>query len=178
MKRLGELLRRAVVPGLALITAFLIGAVLIVLTDFEHLQHIGNDPVGALGGAIRQVFEGYGAMFSGAIGDPGRIVAAIQSGSSPDIAKAIRPITETLLSATPIIFVGLGLAVSFHAGLINLGADGQFLIGGLGAAITASLLGGDMPPPARPRHCTGGRGALRGCLWLRARPPQGAHRRA
>lgn len=145
MKRLGELLRRAAIPALAVITAFLLGAVLIVLTDVEHLQHFGTDPATALGGAIGGVVEGYGAMFSGAIGDPGRVVAAIQSGSPSDIADAIRPLAESLVSATPFIFVGLGLAVSFHAGLFNLGAGGQFLIGSLGAAITAGLLQGQLP---------------------------------
>jgi simple sugar transport system permease protein len=146
MKRLGVLLRRATTPALALVTAFVLGGILIVLTDVEHLQHIGSDPGAALGGAIRGAFEGYGAMFSGAIGDPRRIVAAIQTGSPEDIARAIRPLTETLLTATPLVFVGLALTVSFHAGLFNLGADGQFLIGGLGAAITATVLGGGLPP--------------------------------
>jgi simple sugar transport system permease protein len=146
MNRFGELLRRAVVPALALITAFLVGAILIVLTDVEHLRDLGTDPARALGGAIGGVIEGYGAMFAGAIGDPGRIVTAIQSGNPTDIANAIRPISETLVSATPFIFVALGLAVSFHAGLFNLGADGQFLIGGIGAAATAAALDGQLPP--------------------------------
>jgi len=145
MKRLAELLRRAAVPALALITAFFLGAIVIVLTDLEHLEHLGTDPAAALGGAIAGVVEGYGAMFSGAIGDPGRIVVAIQSGNPTDIANAIRPMAESLVSATPFIFVGLALAVSFHAGLFNLGADGQFLIGGLGAASTAILLQGQLP---------------------------------
>lgn len=136
------MLRRAVVPALALVTAFLMGAVVIVLTDFEHLQHIGTDPVGALGGAIGDLVKGYGAMFSGALGDPGRIVAALRSGDANDIATAVRPISETLLSATPFIFVSLGLVVSFRAGLFNLGADGQFLIGSVGVAVAASLLPG------------------------------------
>jgi simple sugar transport system permease protein len=86
-------------------------------------------------------------MFSGAIGDPGRIVAAIQSGDPDDIAAALRPLSETLLSATPFIFAGLGLAVSFQAGLFNLGVDGQFLIGGLGASLSAMLVAGHLPPP-------------------------------
>jgi simple sugar transport system permease protein len=146
MNRLGDLLRRAVVPALALITAFILGAVVIVLTDFEHLKDIGSDPVGALGGAIGDLIRGYGAMFSGALGDPGRIVTALRSGNANDIATAIHPISETLLSATPFIFVALGLVVSFRAGLFNLGADGQFLIGGLGAVIAASLLPGLLPP--------------------------------
>ncbi|HUG29509.1 MAG TPA: ABC transporter permease [Candidatus Limnocylindria bacterium] len=146
MKRLGVLLRRAVVPALALVTAFFLGAILIVLTDYEHLQNLGSDPVGAIAAAIGGVFEGYGAMLSGAIGDPGRIVAAIQSGNPIDVANAVRPLTETLVGATPFIFVALGLVVSFRAGLFNLGADGQFLIGGLGTVITANLLHGLLPP--------------------------------
>ncbi len=146
MQRIRDELSRARVPALALITAFLLGAVVIVLTDFEHLRHIGTDPLGAIGGALVGLFDGYRAMFAGAIGDPGRIVAAIQSGNAGDIAAAIRPFSETLVSATPFIFVGLGLAVSFRAGLINLGADGQFLIGGLGASITTLLVAGHLPP--------------------------------
>jgi simple sugar transport system permease protein len=146
MTRSGELLRRAIVPTLAVISAFLVGAILIVLTDFEHLQRLGSDPFAALGGAVGGTLDGYGAMFAGAIGDPVRIVAALQSGNSSDIAGAIRPITETLLSATPFIFVSLGLAVSFHAGLFNVGADGQFLIGGFGATMTALLVNGQLPP--------------------------------
>jgi simple sugar transport system permease protein len=140
-----QLVRRAVVPSLALLTALIVGAVLIVLTDFEHLQRLGSDPVGALRGALGQAIDGYGAMLSGAIGDPARILAAVQGGNPTDIAGAIRPLTETLLIATPFIFVSLALAISFHAGLFNLGAAGQFAIGGLGAALVASTLAG-LPP--------------------------------
>ena len=146
MTPLAELVRRAVVPALALITAFLLGAIVIVLTDVEHLQNLGSDPLGALAGAFGGVLEGYGAMFSGAIGDPGRILDAIRSGDATDIANAVRPISETLVSATPFIFVSLGLVVSFRAGLFNLGADGQFFLGGVGATITVSLLQGQLPP--------------------------------
>ena len=146
MRRVRAFLRRTAVPASAIVTAFLIGAIAIVLTDFEHLQHLGSDPIGALGGAIGEVARGYGAIASGALGDPARILAAIESGSRSDIANAIRPISETLVSATPFIFVGLGLAVSFHAGLINLGADGQFLVGGFGATVTTVLLAGQLPP--------------------------------
>src|SRR5689334_9539370 len=114
--------RRAVIPALALVTAFAIGGVIVVVTDFEHLRTLGSDPVGSIGGAIDVVVRGYAAIFSKAIGDPGRILAAIQTGREADIARAIRPLTEALLSATPLIFVSLGLGVAFHAGLFNLGA--------------------------------------------------------
>src|SRR5215208_1288430 len=89
--------------------------------------------VSAIGGAIEVVLRGYVAMFSRAIGDPARIVTAVQSGSERDIASAIRPLTEALLFSTPLIFLSLAIGVAFHAGLFNLGSDGQFLMGGLGA---------------------------------------------
>ena len=146
MKRLGALLRPARVPVLALITAFGLGAIFVVLTDFESLQLLGDDPGTALSGAIGRVIEGYTAILTGAIGEPGRIATAVQSGDPTDVARAIRPITETLLTATPFIFVCLGLAVAFHAGLFNLGADGQFLIGGFGAAVVAGWLSGHVAP--------------------------------
>jgi general nucleoside transport system permease protein len=146
LKHIGGALRGVRVPALAVITAFLLGAVVIVLTDYEHLQHLGTDPVGAIGGAVRGVADGYTAMLTGAIGDPGRMLAALQSGDARDIATAIRPISEALVTATPFIFVTLGLAVSFHAGLFNLGADGQFFMGGVGASITAALVAAHLPP--------------------------------
>ena len=109
MQRIRDELRRARHPALALFTAFLLGAILIVLTDFDHLRLIGTDPLAAIGGALAGVLDGYPVLFSGAIGDPGRIIAAIQSGTPEDIAAALRPISETLVSATPFIFAGLGL---------------------------------------------------------------------
>ena len=146
MHRIRDELGRARLPALALVSAFVLGAILILLTDFDHLQKLGTDPLAAIGGALASLFEGYAAIFSGAIGDPGRILAAIQSGTPKDIAAALRPISETLVTATPFIFAGLGLAVSFQAGLFNLGVGGQFLIGSVGAMITATLVTGHVPP--------------------------------
>jgi simple sugar transport system permease protein len=140
MKRLRSLVRRAVVPTLAVVTAFLFGAIVIVLTDLENLSKLGTDPVGAIVGALGGVGRGYGAMLSGAFGDPGRIVTAIQSGSAADIATAIRPLTETLVASMPLIFVGLAIAVSFRAGMFNVGGNGQVLFGALGASGAAIAL--------------------------------------
>ena len=141
-------LARLVVPALALLTAFLIGAVVIILTDFDHLENLGTDPAGSIGGAIDVVIRGYGAIVAQAIGDPGRILTAMQSGSQADVARAIRPLTEALLVATPLIFVSLGIGVAFRGGLFNLGANGQFLIGSLGATAGAIALDGHLPPAA------------------------------
>lgn len=53
----------------------------------------------------------------------------------------IQPLTSTtgilkaLGRATPLIFTGLAVAVSFKCGLFNIGAEGQLLFGGLCAAV-------------------------------------------
>src|SRR5450432_3497178 len=52
----------------------------------------------------------------------------------------------TLYYATCFIFTGLAVAVCFHAGLFNIGVDGQAYIGGLGAALVA-LHWGFLPGP-------------------------------
>jgi simple sugar transport system permease protein len=73
-------------------------------------------------------------------------VTALGSGNPRDIAAAIRPITETLVGATPLIFAGLAIAISFRAGMFNIGGDGQLMIGALGATITVLALSGQAPP--------------------------------
>ena len=44
-------------------------------------------------------------------------------------------VAYTLYYATSFIFTGLAVAVAFHAGLFNIGGEGQAYIGGLGVAI-------------------------------------------
>ncbi|MBO3758584.1 ABC transporter permease [Ciceribacter sp. L1K23] len=46
----------------------------------------------------------------------------------------------TLFYATSFIFTGLSVAVAFHAGLFNIGSEGQAYVGGLGAALAALAL--------------------------------------
>src|SRR4051794_32171465 len=65
MYRIRDALRRASHPALALVTAFLVGALLILLTDVDRLQQLGTDPLGAIGGALAGLVKGYAAMFSG-----------------------------------------------------------------------------------------------------------------
>jgi simple sugar transport system permease protein len=59
--------------------------------------------------------EAYSALLKGAFGSP----VAIQ---------------RTLEKATPLIFSGLAVAFAFKAGLFNIGAQGQLLIGAVAAA--------------------------------------------
>ncbi len=50
----------------------------------------------------------------------------------------------TLYYATNFIFTGLAVAVAFHAGLFNIGGEGQATLGGLGVALVC-LNVGDLP---------------------------------
>jgi ABC-type uncharacterized transport system permease subunit len=145
VKRVTGTLRRIVVPLLAVLTALIFGGFVIALTDFDNLQKFGSDPLGTVAGAVQGVLAAYGAMLAGAFGDPGRIITALQTGNSTDIARAIRPLTETLVSTTPLIFTGLAVSISFRAGMFNIGGDGQLLIGALAATAATIFLNGVLP---------------------------------
>jgi len=49
-------------------------------------------------------------------------------------------ITNTLVNATPLIVTGLAVGFGFKAGLFNIGADGQFLMGAVMAAGIGAML--------------------------------------
>lgn len=51
----------------------------------------------------------------------------------------------TLFYATNFIFAGLAVAVAFHAGLFNIGVEGQAYIGGIGVAIACLTFDQTMP---------------------------------
>ncbi len=70
----------------------------------------------------------------------------------------------TLYYATNFIFTGLAVAVAFHAGLFNIGGEGQAYIGGLGTAIVILLLDPNTSPWIFiPGSIIGG--LLFGALW-------------
>lgn len=83
----------------------------------------------------------------------------------------------TLFYATPLILTGLSVAVAFHAGLFNIGAEGQLTMGALAAAAVGICLPGvpDWAAPVLGAAAAilggGAWGALAG--WLRAK--RGAH---
>ncbi len=51
----------------------------------------------------------------------------------------------TLYYATNFMFTGLAVAVAYHAGLFNIGGEGQAYIGGLGSGLVALWLGARAP---------------------------------
>ena len=55
---------------------------------------------------------------------------------------------EVFVKATPLILTGLGCAVAFKTGFFNIGAEGQFYVGAVAAAMIALNLT-SVPGPAR-----------------------------
>ena len=51
-------------------------------------------------------------------------------------------ISETLTAAIPLVLAGLGIGLAFRAGLFNIGAEGQMIVGGLAAAIASFSITG------------------------------------
>ena len=92
------------VSVLAVLIAFVIGAILI-----------------ALSGA--SVADAYYAMFRGSIVDP----------NAANAVRMIKPLTDSLFYSIPLIISGLGLALGFRAGLFNIGGKGQIIVGALAA---------------------------------------------
>ena len=103
-----------IVPALALLTALIIGGIIIAITDIDTLSVWGEDPWEAFKLTIGGIFDAYKALFVGSVGSP-------------------RAISETLFTATPLILAGLAVAVGFQAGLFNIGVNGQMHIGGMAA---------------------------------------------
>lgn len=70
--------------------------------------------------------SGYSAMIRGAFGSANNV-------------------SETLIRTTPLLLIGLGIAVGMKGRLFNIGAEGQLYIGALGATFCGLFLG---PLPA------------------------------
>jgi simple sugar transport system permease protein len=141
--------RAMLVPFLAVLTALTVGAVIIVFSNGEALTAWSTffaDPLGALRASGTAVADAYGALFAGALGSPRQIAEAIGSGSFSEVQRSLIPLSETIVTATPLILAGLSVALGFRAGLFNIGAEGQITAGGMLGAMAGFSLGG-LPGP-------------------------------
>jgi ABC-type uncharacterized transport system permease subunit len=129
-RRTGRVL---LVPTLAVFTGLVIGALFIVFTSEEVYAAFGQSLGSGLATVWNTIIEAYGALFSGALGDPARIIAALQSGNALEIRRAVNPLLESLVNATPYIFAGLAVALGFRSGLFNIGVEGQLFMGAAAA---------------------------------------------
>jgi general nucleoside transport system permease protein len=91
--------------------------------------------------------------------DPWRALLVLTEGSVGDPAS----LGYTLYYATNFIFTGLAVAIPFHAGLFNIGGEGQAYIGGLFASLVCLLLGPTLGASAVPLAILAA--ALGGALW-------------
>ena len=145
----------AMISVLAVALALLIGAILIAFTD-EDVQAASGYFFSRPGDTLQAIWNAasgaYSALFQGSIYNFRR----------PGFADGIRPLTETLTFATPLIAAGLGVAVSFRTGLFNIGGRGQMLV----AAGAAGYVAFALPMPF-PLHLIVAviAGVAAGALW-------------
>ncbi|TXN28281.1 ABC transporter permease [Lacisediminihabitans profunda] len=120
----------ALISVLAVVLALVAGAVLIAVTDpgvHAASAYFFGRPLDTVNAVWTAVSGAYTALFQGSIYNFGR----------PTFAAGIKPFTETLTFATPLIAAGLGVALAFRVGLFNIGGRGQMLI----AAAAAGWVG-------------------------------------
>jgi general nucleoside transport system permease protein len=116
----------ALLPVLAVLAAFAVGAVILLLQGVNPL-------------------EAYQAMIVGAFGSKNGLA-------------------DTMVKATPLLLVGLGIAIAFRGGVINIGAEGQIIVGSL-LTTWLSLQFGDQAPAALVISLGLLAGALMGGVW-------------
>lgn len=74
-------------------------------------------------------------------------------------------LSDTLTVATPLILAGVGCAIAFRAGLWNVGAEGQLLMGAWGATGMASFLLPSQTPAPLAWLAILGAAFVMGALW-------------
>ena len=144
----GRLIGRTAIEDVVIVPLFAFCAALI----------LGALVMAATGVGLGTIGQSYLALVRGSVG-------------------SLYALSETLTAAAPLVLAGLGLALGFRAGLFNIGAEGQVIIGGL-AAVVAGFSLADLPAViALPAAILAG--ALAGAFyasiagWLRA--ATGAH---
>ncbi|WP_121256389.1 ABC transporter permease [Nocardioides ferulae] len=80
--------------------------------------------------------------------------------------SSVNGLHEVLLTATPLMFTGIAVAIAFRAGYWNIGAEGQFLLGAVGTTWVGTTWA-DLPAPvALPLGFVAG--AVGGAVWALA----------
>jgi simple sugar transport system permease protein len=113
-----ELLRRNVARRFDVAEVVIVPAIAVILA-----LAIGAIVMVLTGVAPGAIGTAYAALFVGSLG-------------------SLSAISETLTSAAPLILAGLGVALAFRAGLFNIGAEGQLVLGGLVAVVVGFALEG------------------------------------
>jgi general nucleoside transport system permease protein len=112
--RLKSLGSKLLVPALSILLALIVASILIIVSGL-----VGPDK--QLDWGLPLV--AYGALLQGAFG-------------------SLRGISNTLVAAAPLMLTGLAVGVGLKAGLFNIGASGQVLLGGFAAALFGARMAG------------------------------------
>jgi len=128
-KFLDRVLGSTLLPALSFLLAFAISGFVIAFSDSKVLKLISS-PGKFITTALSTVGNAYLALFQGSIYDP-------NLAHGHGFLQGLYPLSETIVTATPLILTGLAVALAFQAGLFNIGAQGQFIFG----AIAASYVG-------------------------------------
>ncbi len=145
-------LRRAwdalALPLISIALSVVVGSIVIVVSEWL----VDGDLKPGL------AFDAYRALIAGSIG-------------------SFNGIINTLVAATPLILGGLSVGLAFKAGLFNIGAQGQFLMGALGAVIVGVALRESPAPIAIPASLAAGMvvGAIYGFIPGVLKAISGAH---
>ena len=112
-------------PALAFLLALFFGGVLIAFSDSVVLN--AGSPLKTLKAALASAGNAYLALFQGSVYDP-------NLARGHGLLQGFYLLSETMVSAAPLILTGLSVALAFRAGLFNIGAQGQFIFGAIGAS--------------------------------------------
>ncbi|MGW9629742.1 ABC transporter permease [Agromyces sp. NPDC055520] len=111
----------ALISVLSVVLALIVGAIMIAFTD-ERVQQTAGYFFARPGDMLLAVWDSvsgaYTALFQG----------SVYNFRKDTFLAGIRPLTETLTFATPLIAGGLGVALAFRVGMFNIGGRGQMLI--------------------------------------------------
>jgi simple sugar transport system permease protein len=116
---------------LSIFVGFFVGAIFMVAFNpdvLNAMNYLFSRPADAFGAVAKTIGDGYGALFRG----------AIYNTQADTFEIAIRPITETLRFAAPLIMAGLGVGLGFRVGLFNIGAVGQMAFSLIGVTYVAT----------------------------------------
>ncbi|MGD9098917.1 MAG: hypothetical protein PVF45_00455 [Anaerolineae bacterium] len=102
------------------------------------VQNFFDNPRVGLSTAGETLRVAYVSLFEGSFGSPRAIVEGFQTWRNEDnprpLYSALRPLSESLVNSIPYILAGLAVALGFRAGLFNIGAEGQLVVGAIATA--------------------------------------------
>jgi simple sugar transport system permease protein len=135
----GAFLSVAIVPIVSILLALVVAGFVIAVSG------LATDT----GFSLTLPIAAYESMFEGATGINLLVVKNGQitgiSDNIFDLQRSINAISKTIADAAPLVLTGLSVGLGFKAGLFNIGASGQLLMGGFVAAVVGGAVSSQPP---------------------------------